>query len=170
MDLPFIHLNGVAGYAFNERMQRCYNKMNDIDTPGQSLVDSFKRQGFDEGEIIKSIFNKFSIPNEHLLISYAWEKEFKSQRDYKFSNEKIEYSRALARAADILVVIGYSFPFFNREIDKLIFSEMPTLQKIYFQDPYLNGDFLYSQFSLNRDRVKIEHIPNVKNYYVPYEL
>ena len=41
--------------------------------------------------------------------------------------------------ADILVVIGYTFPFFNREIDRMIFSQMECLQKIYIQDPNANN-------------------------------
>ncbi len=30
----------------------------------------------------------------------------------------------IASAADVLVVIGYSFPVFNRNIDKLLFDQM----------------------------------------------
>ena len=89
-----------------------------------------------------------------MLISYAWEKEWGSDRDYPYVNERLNYAKAAARAAEILVVIGYSFPFFNREIDKIIFSEMPTIKKIYFQDPFLSGDFLFSQFNLNRNSVE----------------
>ena len=35
-----------------------------------------------------------------------------------------------------IVVIGYSFPYFNREIDKLIFQHLsPTVHRIYLQYP-----------------------------------
>lgn len=37
--------------------------------------------------------------------------------------------------AEVLVVIGYTFPFFNREIDREIMSNMFNLNKIYIQDP-----------------------------------
>ena len=35
----------------------------------------------------------------------------------------------------ILIVIGYSFPFFNREIDRTIIRGMTKIEKIYIQDP-----------------------------------
>lgn len=34
---------------------------------------------------------------------------------------------------ETLVIIGYSFPFFNREVDRAIFGNMPRLNKVYFQ-------------------------------------
>ena len=37
--------------------------------------------------------------------------------------------------ANILIVIGYTFPFFNRETDRFLFKNMPNLKKIYIQDP-----------------------------------
>lgn len=36
---------------------------------------------------------------------------------------------------EAVVVIGYSLPYFNREIDRTIFSKVPTLKTIYIQDP-----------------------------------
>lgn len=70
----------------------------------------------------------------------------------------------------ILVVIGYSFPFFNREVDKQIFNELNNrvLKKIYFQDPVLNGKQLISQFGLS-DNLKIEHIERTENFHIPFE-
>lgn len=82
----------------------------------------------------------------------------------------------------ILVVIGCSFPVFNRKIDAELFLAIyPSLRQIYFQDPYLDGKFLYSQFGFSRigdtflgqtiDReIKISWQKNVLQYYVPFEL
>lgn len=168
IDLSCIHLNGIAGYSYNQKTNKNENKLNDIPSP--FVFDSIANETVEEQLKIKRIFEIFSSPNENLLISYAWEKQVSSNRDYEYSEQRIEYAKALARGADILVVIGYSFPFFNREIDSEIFKEMPTLKKIYFQDPKLNGQFLYSQFNLSKDRIDIEHIKDVKNYYVPHEL
>jgi hypothetical protein len=36
---------------------------------------------------------------------------------------------------DVLVVIGYSFPFFNREFDRKLINSMEKLEKIYIQSP-----------------------------------
>ena len=35
---------------------------------------------------------------------------------------------------EIVVVIGYSFPFFNRVTDRYIFAGIPKLMKVYIQD------------------------------------
>ncbi len=41
------------------------------------------------------------------------------------------------KIADAVVVIGYSFPNFNREVDRQIFEGFDTdKDKIYIQDPY----------------------------------
>ncbi len=71
----------------------------------------------------------------------------------------------------IMVVIGYSFPFLNRDIDKLIFAELAkqgTLRKIYYQDPKLDGKELISKFSLQQF-VDIVHIQNTDNFHIPFE-
>lgn len=71
----------------------------------------------------------------------------------------------------IVVVIGYSFPFFNREYDKQIFEQLKeekTCRKIYYQDPVLNGQQLKSQFNLS-PQIDIVHIDGTNNFYVPFE-
>jgi len=65
------------------------------------------------------------ITNE---LSFAWEHDF----DKPF----YENMKASVYDTKILVVIGYSFPFFNRKLDKRIINDyMPYLQKVYFQAP-----------------------------------
>jgi hypothetical protein len=169
--ITMLHLNGIAGYAFNRRFGKIQYKYLHPEKGFLDIKQIFKEKGLGLNLMVKDLIAIFSDPNEGLLISFAWEKCIvDTNREYYYSEERIEYARALARANDILVVIGYSFPFFNREVDKIIFDEMPNLSKIYFQDPYLDGSFLYSRFGLNRDRVKIEHIKQVSDYYVPFEL
>ncbi|PSR03910.1 MAG: hypothetical protein BRD50_04955 [Bacteroidetes bacterium SW_11_45_7] len=66
------------------------------------------------------------------------------------------------RNNEILILIGYSFPFFNRKVDREIFNELKSsgvFKKIYFQDLNNSGEFLRSQFDLSKD-IKIEHINN----------
>jgi len=43
--------------------------------------------------------------------------------------------KASLKQTKTLVVIGYSFPYFNRKIDRYIIECMPFLEKIYFQAP-----------------------------------
>lgn len=71
----------------------------------------------------------------------------------------------------ILVVIGYSFPFYNRKVDAGIFKSIHThgkLKKIYYQDPYLTGSQLPAMFSLP-ESLNIVHIKNKDNFHIPFE-
>lgn len=57
-------------------------------------------------------------------ISFAWEEDEKVM-------ETIE---KVVSDAEVLVIIGYSFPFVNRKIDKAIINGMASLRHIYIQD------------------------------------
>lgn len=61
-------------------------------------------------------------------LSFAWEK---LDEDDNIVSKCIQ----AAASTHVLIVIGYSFPFFNREIDRKIIGSMQTLQKVYFQSP-----------------------------------
>jgi hypothetical protein len=95
-------------------------------------------------------------------LSFAWETS--SMSDFM----KIVNSET--RDADILVIIGYSFPYFNRSIDKQIISEMKNLSKVYFQSPeakQLIERFTAIKNDLNPDQL----IPifDKKYFYIPNE-
>lgn len=61
---------------------------------------------------------------------------YKSGLSYSWEKPKItfDYIDNIMKDCEVLVSIGYSFPFFNREVDKKIFSSS-NLDKIYIQDP-----------------------------------
>lgn len=89
------------------------------------LFDAFfDRQGMSEiSYILNTYINSSKI---HNALSFAWEgvdPDF-----YKNIQNKVT-------DAEILVIIGYSFPYFNREVDRRIIRNMPNLQKVYIQDP-----------------------------------
>ena len=145
-----VHLHGIAGAFYNHGFQRLnsiYEKKENraIDNILQILTTTV----FDQGN----------------LLSFAWENNATSQN-------RREYVKKVALNTDILVVVGYSFPFFNRQIDKEIFSHLKEggrLKKIYFQDPYKSGIFLQNQFNLS-DSIEIKTIVEKDNYFIPMEL
>jgi hypothetical protein len=115
------------------------------------------------------------------LLSFAWEDD-DSYDKRTFTRGRLVEAKRMIEGTSILVVIGYSFPFFNRKIDAALFDMMRgSLQKIYFQDPHLDGQFLYNQFGLSKNVqdlsfnigskiVEIRHIEDKSQYYVPFEL
>ena len=97
-------------------------------------------------------------------ISFAWEKNNKNENMMLAMSRKIEDT-------DVLVVIGYSFPFFNREVDREIFKHMPKLHKIYIQD--INPKVVESSIRAvlePTDRIDIECIYDCSNFYLPREM
>jgi len=92
-------------------------------------------------------------------LSFAWEK----------GDEIIEFAKAETFDTDILVVIGYSFPYFNRDVDRAIIKNMQNLQKVYFQSPEASA--LKERFSTIRTDIKdLVSISDVNQFYLPDEL
>ena len=96
-------------------------------------------------------------------LSFAWEPSYKEEYDI------VKLASQATKKTSILVVIGYSFPFFNREIDREILANMSNLKKIYYQDMYASDLMVRLQSVLNRS-IEIVHITEFKQFYLPYEL
>ena len=142
---PFLlHLNGVAGTVYSQR---------------------------DFYEVIGQHHNFDSYQNKEHLLSFAWEDETRSEKRI-FTEQRLTVACEIAKGTEILVVIGYSFPFFNRKLDKEIIKAMKgSLRKIYFQDPFADGSQLRTQFELTSDAsINIEHVKYIDNYHIPFEL
>ncbi len=152
-----LHLNGIAGIYNIRKTYQNDNVFIKVDANTeeclQQIVDQFLHVG------------KEKI---HLL-QFAWEKGNTSASVHM--NKKMLFAENMVSDTTILVVIGYSFPFFNRNVDKQIFNKLKEsnkLKKIYFQDPFLDGSFLRSQFDLGE--ISIEHIKRTDSFFVPAEL
>jgi hypothetical protein len=153
-NITMIHLNGIAGYFFYE--------------PSQTHLSLFFNKPPENiNEIIKGI--TLDKNKKHHLLTFAWEEETDSAI---FLNKRIEYATSLVEDTDIFVIIGYSFPYFNRSIDSQIFNALQKsgrLKKIYYQDPARSGDFLKNQFAISKD-IEIIPVSDTSNYFVPNEL
>lgn len=98
-------------------------------------------------------------------LSFAWEK-FHNER-----NNIIEKAKNETFDTEILVVIGYSFPFFNREIDREIINNMKDLKKVYFQAPDANN--LKERFLSIRDNIEKSNLLeryDLEQFVLPNEL
>lgn len=114
-------------------------------------------------EMVNTVTTFYGSQTKHLkpLMSFAWED----------SENGEEYKKALVSNNDteVLVVIGYSFPFFNRNIDKTILQSMKNLRKVYIQDP--NANNIIRRFKeIYANKVDVEPITDIEQFYIPYEL
>jgi hypothetical protein len=147
-DIALLHLNGLAGSYYNQEI--------DITTNVYLEKDQMSRN---------STLYPLRKFGESCVFKFAWETG-------GYQNWVINLAREMVHETTIVVVIGYSFPFFNRDIDKKVFTKLKEsnkLKKIYFQDPKLDGSFLKAQFDL-ADNIEIIHIKEVDSFYIPFEL
>lgn len=143
-DIPFLlHLNSLAGFNYNN----------------QGLID----------ECIAP-FLELSATDNKPSLSYAWEEE---EGAGAFANKRVEIANSMTEGTEYLVIIGYSFPFFNRHIDKQLLKNMaPTLKKIYYQEPNpeINEDDLINKFDLEIPKEQIKMVRGINQYHIPHEL
>lgn len=98
-------------------------------------------------------------------LSYAWDNSGKEKLLASISQRIAD--------CEVLVVIGYSFPYVNREIDRHIFNSMPNLKKIYIQDKQAQniGDKIKYIFEyLNKPAPIITPLDDVSYFFLPNEL
>lgn len=83
--------------------------------------------------------------NEHKkdIVWYHGNKKLKTRLSFAWENGISNYfNKTLEKEiseATVLVVIGYSFPYFNRGVDRRIFHAMDNLRTIIIQDPHADS-------------------------------
>jgi hypothetical protein len=101
-----------------------------------------------------------------LRLNFAWEKLWSED----MLTNKIPQ---LVHDAQTMVVIGYTFPDYNREIDRIIFDNIPNLKNIYIQDihPKRIQDNITAVIPEGKlARIKINPRDDVEQFFFPPEL
>lgn len=121
-------------------------------------------------DTISALVNYYAVAIEsnktyYPLLSFAWENER--------SKEETILDKAITctQDTDVLVVIGYSFPFFNREVDRKIIGAMKNLSKVYFQAP--DAENIKTRFQAVRSNMLPKDLvayPEVGSFLLPDEL
>jgi len=147
-----IHLNGCATF-----------RGWDYPSLGHPLISD---KGPLNDSLLEKIINAYIAQrnnNNFCELSFAFEKERKSCDMMKI----IEQSTTKTES---LVIIGYSFPYFNRTIDKTIINSMPLLKKIYIQD--IDTETVEEKLSsfLIKSDIEIKRVSDIKQFYLPNEL
>lgn len=91
--------------------------------------------------------------------------------DKKYSEAILRRSDEVINDTDALVIIGYTFPFFNREIDRMVLSRLSPEAKVYIQD--LTPEKIKESFKAvlpNFNDNNISLIRDVTQFYLPPEL
>ena len=158
----FFRLNGYAGsYLLNQNSSKASILGEDY---------SFLYTQEDSEARLTSLielYNHLLDKNDKITynICYAWddkEKYHPSKEDLFTSVSEIE----------VLVVIGYSFPNFNRNIDKKLVLSMPKLKKVYLQDKvnYLKHRVYPIAQTRNLEILDSDYISDIDQFYIPNEI
>ncbi len=149
-----IKLNGTAGLL---RSHNSNNNSNlfyfDRDKTSDGILD------YMINHLKRNYSRSFSDPQ----LKFAWELEGEV-------NLARKYAKEIMREAEILIVIGYSFPKYNKEIDKNILSSANKLKRIYYQAPASDVESqMDNLFKLNERFIEItKPITKLDSFYNPY--
>jgi hypothetical protein len=114
------------------------------------------------------LYNNYMIVSSHTKINFAWEEDTRNgiaSKDTSFEN------------ISSMVIIGYSFPYFNREVDELLLSSFPSGikdKKIYLQLPDEDQNSVATRIKslilpVVRDKVEIIPIKSTDHFHIPDE-
>lgn len=107
--------------------------INKKDTTEEGIQDIYFQN---QDESPTSIISKLlTADNVIPTLSFAWEKKQKDEDKNAEHDTFIKQIQEKLIITEVLVVIGYSFPYVNREIDRALLNSMFGLKKIYIQDP-----------------------------------
>ena len=152
------------------------NLFNDIDLPRSDFSNNTIIQNF---QSLNELWNKKELPKTNLR--FAWENDDQVLKARQ--NAKIIMSKS-----DIIIVIGYSFPTFNRDIDRQIFeifNKRPSpglkygdgksanrYKKIYIQDTKENAPKIKERLKAVGSKLfdVAEIYDDVDQFFIPPEL
>lgn len=123
-------------------------------------------QKFSEKSIRREVLWYYGNGNLQSDLSFAWDKNV-SKFFYDTLAKEVENAMTL-------VVIGYTFPYFNRETDRKLFSMMKELRNIIIQDP--NAEAIVQSVQVffpdynTRNGINIQPEKHVESFIIPREL
>lgn len=155
-----IKLNGVAtGYEYQNGK---YNRL-----PIKPIFnEDFKKEKkipYAEVMIARYLgYTKYSKEGTESSIFFAWEEGEIPKTTRITAKECTNETR-------ILTIIGYSFPTFNRVIDKEIIDNMTHLEKVYIQAPEDSINSVAQRFKAIKPKVNVELLTGTDEFFIPFE-
>jgi len=155
-----VKLNGTASGRIRGNK---FDRLDlDLSLFGAKLSADDRKEILDK--CIREYIRSKEFDNNIPSLMFAWE-------DDSLSSATREFAKAMVRTTDILVIIGYSFPNFNREIDKILLASMQNLSKIIIQSADQKGVDTISQRikALSPGDYQIETYIETNDFFIPYE-
>lgn len=128
------------------------------------LIDQYDEE-FTTNHLVQVVNAHFILMNQSnpkLSLSFAWEG---GHRDF------LGHMASDVSETEVLVIIGYSFPFFNRGVDSFLLNAMGKLKKVYIQSEEANN--IRDRFIATRERsegMDIRMSGDIGQFLLPNEL
>jgi hypothetical protein len=158
-DFRILHLNGIAGFNARATDRPMHDYINGRDrgwgTPLDNMAYFFGMLYHD----------RFSSGEGQMLLSYSWE---------ALADNKTPWEKVTAALVDTeeLVVVGYSFPDFNRVVDLKLIAAMQGLKRVVIQSPQSSIEGLLTKLTMIAPELESKLIPYplIHEFYVPNRL
>jgi len=172
--LPFlVQLNGMAGLVDYQGNQRLL---------ADDLIDA---------DVRKTLSRWFSIYNSRHAQQVPVHEQMRDTFTFAWENSRValearQHAKRLMEQTEVLVVIGYSFPLFNREVDRELvdaFIEPYRMlaapegekhaKRVVIQNPSPNAvDDFIEIFEWNRPTAfpEVKHVTGTSSFHVPSEM
>ena len=167
-----------AYYAYSQDMEGIYQQVSRKVERINGQAGSTPRGHFTK--YIQAAIRGFSI--ETVLIAlemyslYAKDaNRYIDDIQFSWENDSAIFERNITPVVDkttILIDIGYSFPYFNHDIDRIILRNMPNLRRIYVQVLKPEHEIVKTRIlALTNNKVRdIQVEDDDKRFFIPYEL
>ncbi len=148
----YVKLNGTSGAEIIK--DRFYMKWQDYIT--------FLGSPSNSGLLTKILYDYNERRDANIVpaLTFAW--EHNSMSVYSW-----ESAKDIAEKTNILVVIGYSFPSFNRSLDKTLLNSMPKLEEVVIQTKDNTVNEIISKVSSIRNDITINSHIGVEEFHIP---
>lgn len=173
-DYNLVHLNGVGGADYISKLrqsedQRFRYRYDQFSDNSENIEDSLN---------LMFAIHKASLEIEH-LITFGFEKHDNLGLS-SLSKDGILYSfyDELYDTTD-LIIIGYSFPYFNQETDEYYLRqiiESGNLQNVVIQDPTFTKEEFISRFDFDgilsdeNSEIEITTLKNTDQFFIPRDV
>lgn len=161
----------IGCYSLNDNVTN-YDNATIFKVNGTASFDEWNSAAYFTSNPKEQLKNDFLVEliygyyNDKTKLNFAWENENTS-----FDNEYFRAIQNRIKDATTLVVIGYTFPFFNRKMDRWLLEQMPRLKQVYIQD--IRAEMLRDNMEVvNRlgDKVNVFYKKNCDQFLLPPEL
>lgn len=150
------------------------NAVSYVDERGRDSVQMLTESAYQK--FFKSLYELFINGFDekgNLKSRYKWEINFAWESEKNHISEKaVMEAKEIIRKTDTLVIIGYSFPAFNRVIDKTVFGNH-QYQKIYIQtkkESFQGIKEKLESLSLISDEGIHHRTCENESFFIPFEL